>query len=756
MWYKKVIRSFWYLLIGGIFSVLLLVGSISINLFGLFGDIPSFTILESPKKDLATSIYSEDGVLMGKYFDSENRVDVPFHEISPYVIKALVATEDERFESHSGIDMRALLRVVKGLITGNSSLGGGSTISQQLAKNLFRMRDEPRYKGKLYSIGAIRMFAIKVKEMITAVRLEKSYTKREIITMYLNTVSFGSRSFGIQAAAKTFFNKKPIDLKIEEAAVLVGTLKANTTYNPYLHKDNSFKRRNVVMYQMKKYNYLDASAYDSLKYVPLKLDYSPENYNEGIAPYFRSSIKSKIQTWCEKNGYDLYRGGLKVHTTINSKVQFAAEKAVKEHMSQLQRTFQSDWNGKQPFSNEYLITQLKKTPYYYDLKKKYKRKTDSINYYLNKRRPSSVFTWNGIKDTVISFAGEFRHQKQFLRTGCIAFDPHSREIKAWVGGINHELFPLDHVSQTKRQPGSTFKPILYATAIINGYTPCSTLPDAPVTISAGDGSFWEPKGTNYSGKSLTLKEALARSMNNISAKLMEKVGPTNVVAFAKSIGIESELNPVLSLALGTSNVSVLEITNAYNTFVAGGVYKKPIYISKIEDKTGKVIAEFSNESSAEEVMSKENAYQVVSLLRGSVLHPKGTARRLDSEYNLLDNGNQIGGKTGTTQNSTDGWFMSITNNLVVGCWVGGEDNNIHFKSGFYGQGARMAMPIIGKLFKQLYQDKKSSIQPSIFPLPEGVGHTFIETITCETSTTVLPDSSLLYTPDSQEIEDPLN
>jgi len=725
--YKKIIKYIWISGLSFFLFIFILVLGARINLFGLFGEIPSFEILENPQKDLATTIYTQDGVLMGKYFDQENRVDVPYRDISKHAIKALIATEDERYEEHSGIDLRALARVVKGILLGRH-LGGGSTITQQVAKNLFEMRTEPQYQGYLYKFSKTKSLCIKVKEWITAVRLERAYTKREIITMYFNTVKFGSKVDGIHTAAKTFFNKHPQDLKIEEASILVGLLRATTFYNPRRNKENALRRRNVVMSQMKKNAFLTENAYDSLRFLPIVLDYNPESYNNGIAPYFRAVIKPQIQEWCKKNNYDIFKSGLKVYTSIESKIQNYAEQAVTTHMSELQKKLEKEWNNKFPFDKEYLTKELKKTPYYKELKRKYK--IDSINYYLSKKRNTELFTWAGTKQMKVSFVEEFKHQRKFLTTGLVSINPYTREVKAWVGGINHEYFPLDHVQKTKRQPGSTFKPIVYSTAINSGYTPCTTFPDVPMTIKASDGVYWEPKGAKHTGEYVSLREALARSMNNISAKLMQKVGPENAVAHAHQLGVKSDLNPVLSLVLGTSSVNVLEMTNSYCTFVNHGTYKDPILIKKITDKHGRVLAEFTNEISSNEVMSQENAYKVVSMLRGSTFITKGTARRLDTEYNLLEN-NEIGGKTGTTQHSTDGWFMGITKDLVTGCWVGGEDNSVRFNSGYYGQGSRMAMPIFAELMSALYRDASTGIHRGPFPLPANIDDAFIKSINCE-------------------------
>jgi len=744
--YKKIIKYTWISGLGFFFFLFILILGARINLFGLFGDIPSFEILENPQKDLSTTIYTQDGVLMGKYFDQENRVDVPYHDISKHAIKALVATEDERYEKHSGIDLRALARVAKGILLGRH-LGGGSTISQQVAKNLFEMRTEPRYQGFLYKYSKTKSLCIKLKEWITAVRLERAYTKREIITMYFNTVDFGSRSFGIHAAAKTYFNKHPKDLNIEEAAVLVGLLRATYYYSPRYNKENAFKRRNVVMSQMKKNNFLTEHAYDSLHFLPITLDYKPENYNGGIAPYFRAIIKPKIEEWCEKNGYDIFKSGLRIYTSIDAKIQAYAEKAVASHMSDLQKKLEKDWNYKSPFDKAYLIKEIKKTPYYKELKSKYN--IDSINYYLNKKRNTELFTWQGVKEKKVSFVEEFKHHRKFLNTGLVSINPYSREVKAWVGGTNHEFFPLDHVQKTKRQPGSTFKPIVYSAAINSGYSPCTTFPDVPMTIKANDGVYWEPKGAKHTGQNLSLRVALARSMNNISAKLMQKVGPDNAVAHAHQLGVKSNLNPVLSLVLGTSDVNVLEMTNSYCTFVNHGSYKDPILIKKITDKHGRTLADFSNEISTNEVMSQENAYKVVSMLRGSTLISGGTARRLDTEYNLLEN-NEVGGKTGTTQNSTDGWFMGISKDLVTGCWVGGEDKVVRFNSGFYGQGSRMAMPIFGELMRSLYNDASTGIHRGPFPLPAAIDDAFIKSINCELS----QQSAKQDTPNNPSFDEP--
>ncbi len=693
----------------------------SINLFGLFGEIPDLKLLENPKSSIASELYTADGKVLGKYF-RKNRTKVEFDDISLHVIRALIATEDERFEHHSGVDFEATLRVVKGVLTLNLQ-GGGSTLTQQLAKNLFDLRGEG-HTGPLEKIPGVRSLVIKAKEWITAKRLERAYTKKEIITMYLNTVSYVYDSHGIYAASQTFFGKKPKDLDIQEAAVLVGMLKNPALYNPKKYNERVQKRRNVVMHQMTKQDgFLTEKEYDSLKVLPLELDFNPPNYNTGLAPYFRGEIKREIQRICSDAGYDLYADGLKVYTTIDSRLQKYAEQATEQHMKSLQKDFKKSWGKREPWGTgkskqRYAMREIRRTELYRQLKKRYNGDKDSINLALNEKRPSQIFTYKGIVDTNISPLDELLHHKWFLQAGVLSVDPHTGQIKAWVGGINKEYFAYDHVRQSARQPGSTFKPVLYSAAIQRGYSPCYTITDGPVSLKMPDGKTWVPRG-KPTGKAIDLKTALAQSLNPIAALLIRDIGPDEVVRQAVNLGIpEDRLDAVPSLALGTSPVSLYEMIRPYCTFVNNGVYNELSYISKIVDKHGKTI--YESTPSTRQAMSAEEAFKMVTMLRGSTQIAGGTARSLDTQYKLLDGVNQLGGKTGTTQSSTDGWFMGISKDLVTGVWVGGDDNIVRFPKGYgyLGQGSKMALPIFGLYMQKAYKDRKTGIRKAPFPIPE--------------------------------------
>ncbi len=726
--YHRALRISWWTfgVLWGLFF--LLIFSIRLNLFGYFGEIPSFEVLENPDSEVASEVYSIDGKLMGKYFSSTNRSPVPFDDISKPVVKALIATEDERFEAHSGIDMRSTFRSIFGLLTGSGSAGGGSTISQQLAKNLFKMREAPPYVGGAYEVKGLGMLTIKIKEWITAMRLEDQYTKEEILTMYLNTVDWVHNATGIRSASQTYFGKEPGELEVKEAALLVGMLKNPSYFNPVRFPDRAKERRNVVMAQMEKNDFLEPDERAELATTELDLHFQPESYAEGIAPYFRGMIREELNEWCAENGYDLTRDGLKVYTTIDSRMQQYAEESMVEHMKSLQPQLRTQWGKRDPWPAGFLEKAIEATDLYRELKKELGSDKAAIDKELRTPRPTTVFTWQGPKDTTLSPLEEFRFHRWLLQSGFMAMDPQTGSIKAWVGGIDPNFFQLDHVRQTRRQPGSTFKPILYSYAMMQGFTPCDEIPDAPVTIQSADNQFWQPKGYDYSGEPVTLKLALAQSKNNIAAKLMDKVGVENVIGHARKLGIQAPLDPVLSLALGTSDVSVYEMVGAYATFVNQGVHTEPMGILRIEDRRGRVLAEFQPVRS--QAMDKFSAYLTVVLLRGGAELAGGTSTRLRTDYKLLEGGNQIGGKTGTTQKSTDGWYMGISPYLVAGCWVGAEDNYLRILSGSLGQGSRMAMPIFGRFMQKVYADRSLGIKRGIFPSPE-LSPEQIRSITCQ-------------------------
>ena len=716
---KKIKRALWVCLIAPPILLILLVTLVS---FGVFGTLPTFEALENPKNNLASVVYSSDGKILGKYY-AENRVNCKYKELSPHLIHALVATEDARFYEHSGVDSRGLFRVLfRTIIGGNQSSGGGSTLSQQLAKMLF-----PR-EGKK---NKLKIIVRKIKEWIIAIRLERQYTKDEILTMYLNKFDFINTAVGIKSASKVYFNVQPDSLRIEQAAMLIGMAKNPALFNPSRRPQSTLQRRNVVLSQMVKYNYLKQSQYDSLKTLPLGLDFHPEDHNEGTATYFREYLRDNfLAEWLKNNKkpdgteYNIYRDGLKFYTTINSKMQRYAEEAVTEHMTKLQEAFFKDCKQKRnaPFAynvskkeiEEIMTSSIHRSDRYRALRAN-GVSDDSIQKNFNTPVPMSIFTWNGDRDTVLSPRDSIRYYKSFLQTGFVSIDPHTGYVKAWVGGINYKHFKYDHAKVGRRQVGSTFKPFVYALAIQEGYSPCYQVPNVKVCFDLPTKQIWCPDNAagdeKYEGRMITLKKALALSINYISAYLMKQFGPQAVVDFARRVGITGTLDPVPSLCLGTPEISVIEMVAANATFANKGTWTEPIFITRIEDKDGRILADFSPKT--EEVMSEEKAYVMLQLMRGVVQY--GTGASLGSRYKLT---NPIAGKTGTTQNNSDGWFMGITPDLVSGCWVGGEDRSVHFNSMSQGQGATMALPIWALYMKRVYADHSLNISSSDFQKPE--------------------------------------
>jgi penicillin-binding protein 1A len=722
--YYRFIRRLWILFICGwvLFAGYLV--AVNYNLFGLFGPMPGFKVLEDPRNDLASEVYSADGVLLGKYFQ-ENRTPVEFEQISPALIQALVATEDARFYKHSGIDARSWGRVFFKSILLFQDEGGGSTLSQQLAKNLYNMRREEN-KGLLGNVPLVSTLIIKTKEWITAIKLEQNFTKREIITMYLNTVDFGSTAYGIKSAAKTYFQKSPDKLNTEEAAVLVGMLKSPSIYHPVRHPQRALTRRNTVLAQMHKYDFLSAAAFDSLKNQPLTLNYEVENPNRGLATYFRAYMRSELLRWAGERGLNLYTDGLKIYTTIDSRMQQYAEEAVQAHMASLQEKFFRHWEGRNPWIGQngqeienYLESAAEYSLRYKELKEKYGDDEDSIRVVMNTPVKMRVFSWNGTVDTLMSPMDSIRYYKHFLHTGFMSMEPGTGFVKAWVGGIDFRHFQYDHVRQSRRQPGSVFKPFIYAAAIdYANYVPCDELPDvSPVFPEYGNWMVRNYSRT-YSDTLLTLREAMAQSKNTIPAFLIKQMGTATVLDYARKLGISSPMRTTPAIALGTEPVSVYEMVSAYGTFVNNGVWTKPMYLTRIEDRNGNVLADFAPET--REVLSPEKAYLMLHMLRGSLEEEGGSARAL---YNFdAPRGNQIGAKTGTSQQYADGWFMGVTKDLVSGVWVGGEDMSIHFRDA-NGLGSRTALPIWGMFMDKVYADTTLGITKGAFKRPPNVNVT---------------------------------
>ncbi len=679
--------------------ILAVAGLFVLTADGLFGDMPSFEQLENPKSQLATEVYSSEGILLGKYY-FQNRSIASFEEIPPLLKNTLLATEDIRFYDHSGIDYKGTLRAIFSTLMGDKE--GASTITQQLAKNLF-----PRPKERTL----VSTLTAKLKEWITSVRLERHYTKDEIINLYLNTVEFSENSYGIKSAARTYFNKIPDSLKVEEAALLIGMLKGSTLYNPRRNPGKSLARRNVVLDQMSKYKFLTPLVADSIKNLPIKLNYISPDHNEGYATYFREFLRMDLLKWSKENtkadgtNYNIYTDGLKIYTTISYKMQRYAEIAVNKHMRELQDQFFKSYKTKRPWgdNDDFIANAMKQCDRYIRMKKR-GAPEDSINLAFKTPISMTVYSYKGDLDTVMSPWDSIKYYKMFLHTGFMVMDPLSGNILAWVGGINHRYFQYDHVNiRAKRQVGSTIKPILYTLAIENGYSPCYTVANQKVVFE--NFNNWSPDNSdNKYGGTLTLFQGLAGSVNTISAYLMKQLGPQPMINLAQRMGITSNMDPYPSICLGTPDISVYEMTGAYSTFVNHGTYTKPQYITRITDNQGTLIQEF--QSKQVEVINESVAYVMCRMLQNVV--DIGTARRIRFKYNLKG---ELGGKTGTTQSNTDGWFMGITPQLCGGCWVGGEDRIIRFRSMQFGQGAAMALPIWAYFLQSVYADKSLGVTP---------------------------------------------
>ncbi len=713
--YRRTILTLWKVTGAALALLIFYIFAISVNLLWLFGEMPDLVTLENPKSELASELISEDGKPLGKYI-FQNRVHIEIDQLSKNAIDALVATEDARFVNHSGIDLRSLARVAKGIISINASSGGGSTITQQVAKNLFETRSE-KFRGVLGHVPVIRTIIAKTKEWIVAVILERKYTKEEIMMMYFNTVSFGNNAFGIKVAAKTYFGKEPSELAVNEAALLVGMLQNPTLYNPMRFPVNALNRRNTVLAQMVKYDYLPAEEFEALKAKPLDLRFRADDHNSGLAPYFTESMRGYMKAWVKRyneennRDLDLYTSGLRIYTTIDSRIQQYQEEALMEHMRQQQKIFDEHWKGRNPWIDDqgrelpgFLNTAVKKLPHFVALRNLVGE--DEAWKIMKKPYKMKVFSWDGEKEVIMSPIDSLAYYKRFLRSGMMSMDPRNGHIKAWVGGINFKYFKYDHVKQGKRQPGSTFKPFVYVAGLDKNFlTPCDHVIDEPVTIGPNEDIDvpYTPKNTGgtYSYQSLSLRQALGKSVNSVSAYIMKMVRPKTVVDYAHKLGITSDLMATPALCLGSSEVSVYEMVSAYCSFTNGGFKSEPLTILRIEDRYGNILQEFHEKQNQE--LSADKAYDMLYLMRGAVEDPGGTAGRL-KQYGVTD-GNEIAAKTGTSQNHSDGWFMGMTQHLVSGLWVGGEDRSIHFRTIALGQGGRVAMPAWGLFMQKVYKDQ---------------------------------------------------
>ncbi|MCL5126823.1 transglycosylase domain-containing protein [Algibacter sp. L4_22] len=738
--FTKYVRWFWLIFLGGIFSIVLVFLLAS---WGVFGEMPDHTVLENPKTNLATEIISSDGQTLGKFYFNDNRTPVGYNELPQYLVNALIATEDARFKDHSGIDAKGTLRAILTLGSG----GGASTISQQLAKQLFHGEG---------SKNIIERVLQKVKEWIIAIRLERQYTKEEIIAQYFNIYDFLNNADGIRSASRIYFGKEPMELDLKESAMLVGMFKNSSLFNPRKRIELTKTRRNVVLAQMEKYDFISEAVKDSLQKTDLDLNYSPESHREGIATYFRGYLDGFMKDWIKDNPkpdgtkYNLYNDGLKIYTTIDSRMQKHAEDAVQEHMPRLQAEFFNQNTPKHNPTAPFLdldknqITSLlrrgmKQSERWRHLKYDLKKTDKEIEASFSKPAEMSVFAWKNGKaseiDTIMKPMDSMRYYKSFLRTGMMSMDPLTGHVKAWVGGINYRHFQYDMVNQGKRQVGSTFKPFVYSAAMDQLHlSPCDELPDTPFCIEAnkyGNPEAWCPKnsGGEYGG-TRTLKNALANSVNTITAQLIDKVGPQTVIDLVRKLGVESDIPAVPSIALGTADVSVYEMVGAYSTFANQGVYTKPVMVTTIADKNGTILYQFKPET--RDVLSAETAYVTVKLMEGVTQSGSGGRLRgkgrdsYRSDYRKVITGypyeftNPIAGKTGTTQNQSDGWFMGMVPNLVTGVWVGAEDRSVHFPGITYGQGAAMALPIWGVYMKSCYEDKHLNISKTDFKRPKNL------------------------------------
>jgi penicillin-binding protein 1A len=721
-WFGKIVKTIWISLLVFVLGIGLYIFLVLQNPFDLFGDMPSLQAIENPKNDLSSEVISADGVSLGRYF-RYNRSQVTYDELSPALVQTLLISEDHRFYDHSGMDFPSYLRVIKGLLT-FSRQGGGSTLTQQTAKNLFSTRGE-ELRGKLADLAvSLDLLISKTKEWIIAVKLEENFTKEEIIALYLNTVPFNNNAYGIKIAAQTYFSKGIKNLTVSEAALLVGMLQGTNRFNPIEYPKRAQEKRNQVLYKLYEHKYIKSKrVYDSLARQPLRLKFSVEDPNAGIAAYFRSEMRKDLTKWCKENGYDLAESGLKIYTTIDSRLQYLAEEAVREQMRKLQKDFDRDWGDRNPWVDDsgrelpdFIQRKTERTETYRRLVARYGKGADSVKIMLNVKRPMSVFSWDGERTVNFSTLDSLRYYNRFLHAGLMSMDPATGEVKAWVGGIDHGYFQFDHVHQSKRQPGSTFKPFVYGKAMEDGYTPCFELLDLTPYIHIGGTTYHPPNASGGfgDGTKYTLRQALARSLNSVTVQLMEKLQPSNVAEFAQRMGIVSKLDPVYSLGLGTSDVALDELVAAYCGFVNLGVYTEPYYIQRIEDKYGKVIAEFVPKP--RQVINEKTAYKMVYMLRGVVEEEGGSAGSLSV---AVTENNEVGGKTGTTNNSSDGWFVGITHNLVTGVWVGGDERSIHFPTDKWGSGsgARSALPVFDKFMTKVYRHSETGISKGYFRQP---------------------------------------
>lgn len=717
-WYKGLyIGRKWYTktgiaILSAIIAFFVYLFMVDINFLWLFGKSPGFSQIMHPSTNEASEIYSADGVLIGKYF-SENRTPVKYEEVNPLFWKALVDTEDERFYKHFGIDFTGIFAVAKDIIVHHEARGA-STITQQLAKNMFRVRTQYS-TGLLGYIPGVRMLIMKSKEWIIATKLEMIYDKKEILTMYANTVDFGSNAYGIKTACKTYFNTTPAKMTTEQAAVLVGMLKATTYYNPITNPDNSLHRRNTVLHNMMTHNDISRNEYDSISAIPIKVSYSVESNYDGQAKYFREAIADYLKDWCKENGYDLYSSGLKIYTTIDTRMQKYAEEAAIKQMKQVQRNFNNHWGNQDPWRDEnnqvipnFIENIAQRQPVYKMLLQKFPNNPDSIQYYLNKPHKVKLFDYEkGTIEKEMSTMDSIRYMVKFMHCSFVAMEPQTGAVKAWVGDIDFNSWKYDKVT-AMRQPGSTFKLFVYTEAMNQGLTPCDKRRDEYIRMEVYDKqkhemTTWTPTNANgrFSGDSIPLKSAFAKSINSIAVRLGQEMGIKNIAKTAHDMGIKSPLDEQPSLALGASDVNLLEMVNAYCTIANDGKHVEPVLVTRIVDKDGKEVYVSSTEE--KQVIPYKSAFFMQQLLMGGMREPGGTSQSLWG-YTDTARDTDFGGKTGTSNNHSDAWFMCVSPNLVAGAWVGGEYRSIHFRTGALGQGSRTALPICGYFIQALMKD----------------------------------------------------
>ena len=731
-WYKQqYIGRPWYAktgiaLLSGVIALFTYLGAVDINFLWLFGKSPGFAQIKNPTTASASEIYSSDGKLIGKFFN-ENRTPVTFNEVNPLFWKALIDTEDERFYHHIGIDFQGIFSAAKDAIVGNDARGA-STITQQLAKNMFRVRTQYS-TGILGKIPGIKMLVMKSKEWIIALKLEMLYDKNEILTMYANTVDFGSNSYGIKTASKTYFNTTPSQLTVEESAVLVGMLKATTHYNPISNPENSLRRRNVVMKLMEAKGDLTKAQYDSLSTIPIKLHYSVETNYDGQALYFREAIANYLKDWCEENGYDLYTSGLKIYTTLDTRMQRYAEEAARKQMKQIQRNFNNHWGKNDPWIDENgqvipgFIEQIaQRQPVYKYLSAKFPHQPDSISYYLNQPHTVKLFDYeHGTIEKQMSTMDSIRYMVRFMHCSMVAMEPQTGAVRAWVGDIDFNSWKYDKVT-AMRQPGSTFKLFVYTEAMNQGLTPCDKRRDEYISMQVYDKKkqqevTWTPGNANgrFSGDSIPLKGAFARSINSIAVRLGQEMGIKRIIETAHKMGIKSPLDDAPALALGSSDVNLLEMANAYCTVANDGKHHEPVLVTRIEDSEGRQV--YIAPTKSEQVIPYKSAFFMQQLLLGGLREPGGTSMSLGGyvgKYRDTD----WGGKTGTSNNHSDAWFMGVSPKLVVGAWVGGEYRSIHFRTGSLGQGSRTALPICGYFLQEILNDPAFKAYHAKFSKPK--------------------------------------